>query len=171
MQRRLSEFGRQRTGSASVEFAFIASFLLTVIAVLVDLTQSLARARDASLAAGQIALTIAQSCADSTCVAEMARTVRDRGRAILPTSDAVDIVVYDLVKTSGIVKGATADVPAMTDDVFEAAQAITRDGDTAVAVRVRVLSSALLASFLARDNPLSLSLVRVAVAVRSSAGS
>jgi Flp pilus assembly protein TadG len=136
-----------RRGTAAIEFALIASFMLVFLAVILEIITMVSAARDTNRVATQVAIAIATSCDDEACVKSMAQVFSDRRvNFLVPVRDLV-VSIREVIREKDAIQAANGG-DALADDVVAAALEVLSDGDTGVVAVVSGTSIHLLASFL-----------------------
>ncbi len=132
----LPGFLADRSGTAAIEFAFMANILLLLIAAVGDIALSIRATRDVNRLASQLSLAIAQTCATTSCVEQLARMVVDRGDNYLITAERLQVTAQEVSKVNGTL--LTSDGAGLTDpSATSRASAVLSEGDVGVIVTLR----------------------------------
>jgi len=128
-----SEFMADRRGAAAIEFALIANILLVLLAAVGEIALTVRATRDVNRLASQLSLAVAQTCASTSCVEQLARMAVDRGDNYLITAEQLRVSAQEVSKTNGAL--FTSDGAALSDPTATArASAVLAEGDVGVIV-------------------------------------
>ncbi|MFZ4805670.1 MAG: TadE/TadG family type IV pilus assembly protein [Hyphomicrobiaceae bacterium] len=162
----LSGFLADRRGTAAIEFVLIANVLLVLLAAVGEIALTIRATRDVHRLASQLSLAVAQTCASTSCVEQLARMAVDRGDNYLITAERLRVSAQEVSKTNGML--STSDGVGLSDPSAAArASAVLAEGDVGVIV---TMTATALSPFAALLPPIATwRISATAVAVRRTA--
>lgn len=134
-------------GTAAIEFALIASFLLVFLAVVLEIVVAVSAARDTNRVATQIAIAISATCADTACVGTTSRLLAERHVNFLVPVEGLTVTAREITKENGQIVPLSGE-GELQAAIREAAQRVMSEGDIAVVAEVSGQSIRLFGSFL-----------------------
>lgn len=164
----LHAFRTSDRGTAAIEFAALASFLLALTATVFDVCSLTLAARDSARIAGQLALAAATTCADETCVSDLTTMAGRRSVNLIAAGSAAVVRSAEVTKDNGTLKILSGDQTIRSSSLDSAALSL-RDGELGVLVEMEIAPMLVLLPFLGSSAGVAPDpMVRAAVAVRKS---
>lgn len=167
MKLRIRDF-KNENGAAAVEFAFISSFLMLLLAFVLEITLLVNVTRDTSRLASQLALAAATTCSDSPCVEQFAEAAATRSPNYVLLVRSLEVTTIEVTKKDGAIVILSPSGTGSPEATAAAAR-VLREGDIGVVLEITALPIRLLAPLLTTVMGRSESIEGRAVAIRKTA--